>query len=282
MKKTGSKKRRTVTWGVVAVLVLLGLLLMGPVLAPQDPELIDLANRLQGPSAAHWLGTDNLGRDIWSRVLAGAQVTVGLSLLALGLSILVGVPLGLLSGWLGGRLDWAVMRVVDAFIALPDYIVAIVLSGLLGPGFVNMLIAILAVKWVGYTRLVRGLVMQEKTRDYLMVSTLAGSPTGRTLRRHMVPHVVGPTLALATMDIGKVILLVASLSFIGMGVQPPSPEWGAMLNDGRAYFAQAPELMIVPGVAIFVVVAAASWLGDQLIKRYTVDTADERIAHVTA
>lgn len=273
---------RRLPWGVFAVLAVLGLLMLGPVLAPHSPEAVDLSQRLHGPSAQHWLGTDNLGRDLLSRVLTGAQITVGLSLLALALSILIGVPLGLLSGWIGGRFDWAVMRVVDTFIALPDYIVAIILSGLLGPGFVNMLIAILVVKWVGYTRLTRSLVMQEKHRDYLMISTLAGGSTGRVLRQHMVPHIVGPTLALATMDIGKVILLVASLSFIGMGVQPPSPEWGAMLNDGRAYFAQAPQLMIIPGLAIFVVVALASWLGDQLMKRHTISADDERIAHVLA
>ena len=275
-------KLRKINWGVAAVLLLLGVLMIGPLLAPQDPELVDLAVRLQGPSSAHLLGTDNLGRDILSRVLTGAQVTVGLSLLALSLAILIGVPLGLVSGWIGGRFDWVIMRIVDTFIALPDYIVAIVLSGLLGPGFVNMLIAILAVKWVGYTRLVRSLVLQEKTRDYLMISKLAGGSNSRILRQHMVPHIVGPTLALATMDIGKVILLVASLSFIGMGVQPPSPEWGAMLNDGRAYFAQAPELMVIPGLAIFIVVASASWLGDQLMKRFTISPEDERMTSVLA
>ncbi|MFT3875813.1 MAG: ABC transporter permease subunit [Propioniciclava sp.] len=274
--------KRRIPWGVVAAAVFLALLMLGPLLAPHDPELVDLASRLRPSSSEHWLGTDNLGRDLLSRVLTGAQVTVGLSLLALALSILVGVPLGLLSGWIGGRFDWAVMRVVDTFIALPDYIVAIILSGLLGPGFVNMLVAILVVKWVGYTRLTRSLVMQEKSRDYLMISKLAGGSTWRILRQHMVPHIVGPTLALATMDIGKVILLVASLSFIGMGVQPPSPEWGAMLNDGRAYFAQAPQLMIIPGLAIFLVVALASWLGDQLMKRYTISAEDERLTNVLA
>ncbi|HMR49862.1 MAG TPA: ABC transporter permease subunit [Arachnia sp.] len=273
---------RKTPWGAIAVIALLGIVLAGPFLAPHDPELVDLANRLAGPSSSHWLGTDNLGRDILSRVLTGAQVTVGLSLLALALAILIGVPLGLLSGWAGGRFDWFTMRIVDTFIALPDYIVAIILSGLLGPGFVNMLIAILVVKWVGYTRLTRSLVMQEKTRDYLMISKLAGARPRRILRQHMIPHIVGPTLALATMDIGKVILLVASLSFIGMGVQPPSPEWGAMLNDGRAYFAQAPQLMVIPGLAIFVVVALATWLGDQLMKRYAIGAEDERMAHAAA
>ncbi|MEZ5084888.1 MAG: ABC transporter permease subunit [Tessaracoccus sp.] len=275
-------KKTTTRWGVIGTLIILAVLMLGPVLAPQNPELVDLPNRLAGLSGAHWLGTDNLGRDILSRILTGAQVTVGLSLLALGLSILIGVPLGLISGWVGGRFDWFMMRIVDTFIALPDYIVAIILSGLLGPGFVNMLIAILVVKWVGYTRLTRSLVMQEKTRDYLMISKLAGARPRRVLRQHMIPHIVGPTLALATMDIGKVILLVASLSFIGMGVQPPSPEWGAMLNDGRMYFAEAPQLMIIPGLAIFIVVALATWLGDQLMKRYSLSAEDERLANATA
>lgn len=275
-------KNRKISWGLLGVLAILTLAMLGPLLAPQDPELVDLPNRMAGISGSHWLGTDNLGRDLLSRVLTGARVTVGLSLLALALSILIGVPLGLLSGWIGGRFDWFIMRVVDTFLALPDYIVAIILSGLLGPGFTNMLIAILVVKWVSYTRITRSLVMQEKTRDYLMISKLAGARPRRILRQHMVPHIVGPTLALATMDVGKVILLVASLSFIGMGVQPPSPEWGAMLNDGRAYFAQAPQLMIVPGLAIFIVVALATWLGDRLSKRYSINPEDERLANVTA
>lgn len=275
-------KTRKIPWGAIAAIAVLGVAMVGPLLAPHDPELVDLPNRLAGPSGTKWLGTDNLGRDILSRVLTGAQVTVGLSLLALALAILIGVPLGLLSGWAGGRFDWFMMRVVDTFIALPDYIVAIILSGLLGPGFVNMLIAILVVKWVGYTRLTRSLVLQEKTRDYLMISKLAGARPARILRQHMIPHIVGPTLALATMDIGKVILLVASLSFIGMGVQPPSPEWGAMLNDGRAYFAQAPQLMVIPGLAIFIVVGLATWLGDQLMRRYTISAEDERMTHAAA
>lgn len=273
---------RRIPLDIVAVLAVLGLLLLGPWLAPCNPELVNLDIRLQSPTAAHWLGTDQLGRDIFSRILAGAQVTVGLSVLALALSILIGVPLGLISGWLGGKVDWLCMRVVDAFIALPDYVVAIILSGLLGPGFTNLLIAIVVVKWVSYTRLVRSLVMQEKSMDYLMVSTLSGASTRRILTRHMIPHTVGPVLALATLDVGKVILLVASLSFIGMGVQPPSPEWGAMLNDGRGYFTQTPQLMLVPGVAIFAVVVMLHWLGDQLMKRYSLETTDEKVAHVAA
>ena len=255
---------------MIAVAVFLVLLIIGPWIAPQDPNLTATADKLQGPSTAHWLGTDDLGRDVFSRILTGGLTTVGLSALALGISILIGVPLGLLSGYLGGRTDWALMRAVDIFLALPEYIVAMIIAGLMGQGFGNLLLAILIIKWVGYTRLARSVVMQEKAKDYLMVSTISGASTLSIMRRHLLPHIVGPVMALATVDIGKVILLVASLSYLGLGVQLPSAEWGAMLNEAQMFFTQAPHLMVAPGLAIFLVVCAANWLGDQLQILYAI------------
>lgn len=255
---------------MIAVAVFLVLLIIGPWIAPQDPNLTATADKLQGPSAAHWFGTDDLGRDVFSRILTGGLTTVGLSALALGISILIGVPLGLLSGYLGGRTDWALMRAVDIFLALPEYIVAMIIAGLMGQGFGNLLLAILIIKWVGYTRLTRSVVMQEKAKDYLMVSTISGTSTFSIMRRHLLPHIVGPVMALATVDIGKVILLVASLSYLGLGVQLPSAEWGAMLNEAQTFFTQAPHLMLAPGLAIFLVVCAANWLGDQLQSLYAI------------
>ena len=255
---------------MILLAVFLVLLIIGPWIAPQDPNLTATADRLQGPSFAHWFGTDHLGRDVFSRILTGGLTTVGLSALALGLSILIGIPLGLLAGYLGGRTDWALMRVVDIFLALPEYIVAMVIVGLIGPGFQNLLLAILVVKWVSYTRLARSVVMQEKAKDYLMVSTISGASTVSIMRRHLLPHIVGPVMALATVDIGKVILLVASLSYLGLGVQLPSAEWGAMLNEAQMFFTQAPHLMVAPGLAIFLVVCAANWLGDQLQSLYAI------------
>lgn len=255
---------------MIAVAVFLVLLIIGPWIAPQDPNLTATADKLQGPSAAHWFGTDDLGRDVFSRILTGGLTTVGLSALALGISILIGVPLGLLSGYLGGRTDWALMRAVDIFLALPEYIVAMIIAGLMGQGFGNLLLAILIIKWVGYTRLARSVVMQEKAKDYLMVSTISGASTLSIMRRHLLPHIVGPVMALATVDIGKVILLVASLSYLGLGVQLPSAEWGAMLNEAQTFFTQAPHLMVAPGLAIFLVVCAANWLGDQLQSLYAI------------
>ncbi|WP_378952698.1 nickel transporter permease [Pelosinus sp. sgz500959] len=240
-----------------------------------DPNVVDLSIRLQVPSWDHWLGTDQLGRDQLSRILTGGQTTVGISLLALALAILVGVPIGLFAGYWGGRVDWALMRLVDAFMAFPEYIVAIVISGLLGSGFFNLLFAILIVKWVGYARLVRSVVFQEKSKDYLLVAKISGAGSCATLWRHLIPHVIGPVLALATLDIGKVILLVASLSYIGLGIQPPHPEWGSMLNEGRAYFARDSYLMIVPGVAIFLVVFVMNILGNRLVEKFGSDRREE-------
>lgn len=267
---------------MIAVAVFLVLLIIGPWIAPQDPNLTATADKLQGPSAAHWFGTDDLGRDVFSRILTGGLTTVGLSALALGISILIGVPLGLLSGYLGGRTDWALMRAVDIFLALPEYIVAMIIAGLMGQGFGNLLLAILIIKWVGYTRLTRSVVMQEKAKDYLMVSTISGASTLSIMRRHLLPHIVGPVMALATVDIGKVILLVASLSYLGLGVQLPSAEWGAMLNEAQTFFTQAPHLMLAPGLAIFLVVCAANWLGDQLQSLYAISGERKEETGVTS
>ena len=267
---------------MIAVAVFLVLLIIGPWIAPQDPNLTATADKLQGPSAAHWFGTDDLGRDVFSRILTGGLTTVGLSALALGISILIGVPLGLLSGYLGGRTDWALMRAVDIFLALPEYIVAMIIAGLMGQGFGNLLLAILIIKWVGYTRLARSVVMQEKAKDYLMVSTISGASTVSIMRRHLLPHIVGPVMALATVDIGKVILLVASLSYLGLGVQLPTAEWGAMLNEAQMFFTQAPHLMLAPGLAIFLVVCSANWLGDQLQSLYAISGERKEETGVTA
>jgi peptide/nickel transport system permease protein len=256
------------------VMSLMGLffiiLLLAPFMAPFDPGHVNMDERLKGISAEHLLGTDHLGRDVFSRILAGAQITVGTSLLVLAISLCIGVPIGLLSGYLGGRIDRLFMRMVDAFMAFPDYIVAIVLSGLLGPGMLNLIFAIVVVKWVGYARLARSTVLSEKQKDYIAMAKINGLGSIQILRRHMMPHVVGNVMVLATLDVGKVILMIASLSYIGLGAQPPAPEWGAMLNEGKAFFYNAPHLMVIPGLAIMMVVLISNLLGDFLRDRFDV------------
>ena len=267
-------------WGMILTVTILVLVIVDPSIAPYDPIAVDLNNALQGPSAAHLVGTDQLGRDVFSRLLTGGQTTVGISLAALVLSMIVGVPIGLFAGYLGKYVDWILMRTSDTFMALPEYIVAIVITGLLGPGYVNLLIAILLVKWVGYARLARSVVLQEKTQDYLQAARISGSSVFRMLRQHFLPHVVGPVMALATLDLGKVVLLVASLSFLGLGVPQPSPEWGSMLSEGRTYFAETSLLMFAPGMAILIVVLATNLVGDKLTEKFSGTQGTEEVIDV--
>ncbi|MEK5504732.1 nickel transporter permease [Paenibacillus sp. SEL3] len=271
-----TRTRLSKTWIVsLSILLILSAITVVPFLVPQDPYRIQMGNRLQSISATHWLGTDHLGRDVLSRVIAGLRTTVGTSLLILAVSLVVGVPLGLFSGFIGGWMDRVFKRVVDAFMTLPDYIFAIVLSGLLGPGLVNLIFAVTAVKWVGYARLVRSTVLAEKQKDYISLSILAGTSSLRIVMRHILPHAIGNVLVLATLDVGKIILMIASLSFLGLGPQPPIPEWGTMLNEGRAYFQMAPHLMLVPGIAVVLTVLLANVFGDKLRDRYDVKTRTE-------
>ncbi|MCY7912703.1 nickel transporter permease [Bacillus haynesii] len=256
--------------GLWFVLLFSAALFTVPFFLPFDPLRTDMTNRLQPISVQHWLGTDHLGRDIFSRMLAGAKATVGTALAAILISVFIGVPVGLVSGFFGGRLDRMIMRIVDAVMAFPDYIVAIVLSGLLGPGLMNLILAVVAVKWVGYARLVRSTVFSEKQKDYIALAELTGLSSGAILKKHLLPHVLGNVSVLATLDIGKTVLMIAALSYIGLGAQPPYPEWGAMLNDGKHYFLHAPQLMVIPGLAIMFIVLLSNLYGDRLRDRFDV------------
>nr|WP_082096967.1 nickel transporter permease [Paenibacillus wulumuqiensis] len=235
-----------------------------------DPNTTDLGDRLQEMSMLHPLGTDHLGRDVLTRLLLGGQQTLGYSLLALGAALLIGIPFGLISGYSRGWIDRIFMRIADAFLSFPDTIVAIVLSGLLGAGIGNLVLAIVVVKWVNYARLVRSTVLSEAQKDYVQIARTNGLSPAKIMRKHLLPHVIGHVLVLASLDLGKIILLISAFSYIGLGAQPPTPEWGAMLNDSRPYFQSRPELMIYPGLAIMSVVLLANMLGDYLRDRFDV------------
>lgn len=235
-----------------------------------DPNTTDLGDRLQEMSMLHPLGTDHLGRDVLTRLLLGGQQTLGYSLLALGAALLIGIPFGLISGYRRGWVDRIFMRIADSFLSFPDTIVAIVLSGLLGAGIGNLVLAIVVVKWVNYARLVRSTVLSEAQKDYVQIARTNGLSPATIMRRHLLPHVLGHVLVLASLDLGKIILLISAFSYIGLGAQPPTPEWGAMLNDSRPYFQSRPELMIYPGLAIVSVVLLANMLGDYLRDRFDV------------
>ncbi|WP_404810042.1 nickel transporter permease [Metabacillus halosaccharovorans] len=249
---------------LLAIFMILGVTIYTFLYLKHDPFLTNLDGRLLGISLQHPLGTDQLGRDVLTRLLLGGQQTIGYSLLALVVALIIGVPFGLISGYKRGIADKIFMRIADGFLSFPDTIVAIVLSGLMGPGIGNLVLAIVFVKWVSYARLVRSTVLSESQKEYVLIAKINGLSSWKIMRKHLFPHIVGHVLVLASLDLGKIILLISAFSYIGLGVQPPTPEWGSMLNDSRSYFQSRPELMVYPGLAIVLVVLLTNMLGDYL------------------
>jgi peptide/nickel transport system permease protein len=235
-----------------------------------DPTLINLDARLQGWSLQHPLGTDHLGRDVLTRLLLGGQQTIGYSLLALLVALCIGISVGLIAGYKRGWVDKLFMRNADGFLAFPDTIAAIIISGLLGPGIGNLVLAIVFVKWVNYARLVRSTVLSEAQKDYVLIARTNRLSSNTIMRKHLFPHIAGHVFVLASIDLGKIILLISTYSYIGLGAQPPDPEWGAMLNDSRPYFQLMPELMVYPGMAIVITVFITNMLGDYLRDHFDV------------
>lgn len=248
--------------GFLAMIILITL--TGPFIIPNDPYTANMSERLAEPSLTYPLGTDHMGRCIFSRIIIGSQTTLGITGLVVATVIGIGIPVGLVTGYIGGRIDSVVMRLADGLLALPEFILAIAIAGFLGPSLTNLMISIVFVKWIGYTRVVRGIVISERNKDYVSAAFVSGSSHFKIIRRHMLPQIISPVLVLAALDIGKVILIISSLSYLGLGAQPPAPEWGAMLNDGRPYFQTTPELMIYPGLAIFFVVISLNLIGEGL------------------
>jgi peptide/nickel transport system permease protein len=256
-------------WLVIAV--------FAPLLAPHDP-LAQNFTPFQHPGLSHLFGTDELGRDVLSRVLYGARLSVPLALLLVGISALIGGAVGALAGYLGGVVDGVVMRAADLVFAFPAIILAMVTTAALGPGVRNAVVALIVVSWPSYSRVVRGLVMQVGRSDYVLSARLLGSSARRALVRDVLPNVVGPVLVLATLDLGNAILLLSGLSFLGLGAQPPTPEWGAGVAEGTQYF-QYWWIGTFPGLAIFTAVLAFNFLGDSLRDFFDPQTAwggDER------
>jgi peptide/nickel transport system permease protein len=250
--------------GVFFLVVIVLMTFIGPFLVPNDPYTANMTDRLLSPNATYPLGTDHMGRCIFSRLVTGAQTTLGITALVIATVILIGIPIGLVSGYIGGRLDTLIMRIADGLLALPEFILAIAIAGFLGPSLMNLMISVVLVKWISYTRVVRGIVLSEREKEYVLAAKVGGSSTWKIIIRHLLPQILSPVMILAALDVGKVILIISSLSYIGLGAQPPAPEWGAMLNDGRPYFQTLPQLMIYPGLAIFIVVLSCNLIAEGL------------------
>ena len=258
---------------IVAVAVLMAL--VGPLLVPFDPATQLLALRLEGPTSTHWFGLDELGRDILARVLAGARISLMVGLVVVGVSASVGTVLGAIAGYFGGRLDEIVSRLIDILLAFPGLLLAFALVAVLGPSLTNVVLALSVIGWVGYARLVRGQSLRVRELEYVLGARASGATTPRILMRHVIPAVLPAVSVQATLGMGGAILSEAALSFLGLGVQPPTPSWGTMLSYGRAHLLDAPHVTIFPGLAIAVLVAGFNFLGDGLRDRLDPKSREE-------
>ena len=238
--------------------------LLAPWLLPWDAATQDLPNRLQGPTWTHWFGLDELGRDILARVLLGARVSLIVGLVVVGVSSLVGMAVGAISGYYGGPTDQIIGRVMDVLMAFPGMLLAIALVAVLGPSLVNVVLALAVIGWVGYARLVRGQVLRAREFEYVTAARALGAGTLRILARHVLPTALPPLLVQATLGMAGAILSEAALSFLGLGVQPPTPSWGTMINGGRVHLLDAPHLTVFPGLFLAIVVLGFNFLGDGL------------------
>ena len=237
---------------------------MAPWIAPYDPAAPDYVNVLQGPSAAHWAGTDTYGRDIFSRIIWGARISLTVGFLSVSLGALGGVGLGIVAGYYGGWTDSAVMRLCDLLLAFPGILLAIAVIAILGPGITNVIYAVAIFSIPVFARLARGTTLQLKRAVYVDAARAVGVGDGTIMLRHILPGTLPNVIVYFSMCIGTSILTAAALSFIGLGAQPPSPEWGAMLADGRTYMGVADHLTLFPGLAIFLTVLGFNLLGDGL------------------
>jgi peptide/nickel transport system permease protein len=247
---------------IVAIAVLAAV--VGPLIAPFDPANQELALRLSGPTSTHWFGLDELGRDIFARVLVGARISLLVGLVVVGVSSTIGIALGSVAGYFGGAIDEAISRVIDILLAFPGLLLAIALVAVLGPNLTNVVLALSVIGWVGYARLVRGQVLRARELDFVQAAKALGASTPRILARHVIPTTLPAVSVQVTLGMGGAILAEAALSFLGLGVQPPTPSWGTMLNYGRGHLLDAPHLTIFPGLAIAILVLGFNFLGDGL------------------
>ena len=253
------------TSGLILTVSLIVVALAAPLIAPADPFQQDTARRLEAPSNDHPLGLDDLGRDVLSRVVWGARVSLRVGFSVVIIASLVGVTLGAMAGYFGGIIDLIVMRLCDILLAFPGILLAIALVAVLGPSLNNVVLALATIGWVGYARLVRGQVLKVREMEYVTAARALGARSLRVIIRHVLPNVINPVIVMATLGLAGAILSEAALSFLGLGVQPPTPSWGAMLTAGRRYLGLANHLAVFPGAAIMLAVMGLNFLGDGLI-----------------
>ena len=258
------RRRRSAMFGLAVVIGFIALALFAAWLAPQDPIATSWGAIRKPPTAEHWFGTDEIGRDVFARVIWGTQASMLAGVVSVSISLMLGVPIGLAAGFLGGWVDAAISRLIDAFLACPFLILAIALAAFLGPSLTNAMIAIGVSATPIFARLTRGAVIHVKVEDYIEAARALGASPLRQALRHVLPNIAAPLIVQATLAIAAAVIAEASLSFLGLGQQPPAPSWGSMLNTAKNYVDQAPWMAIWPGLSIFLLVLAFNLLGDGL------------------
>ncbi len=258
------KKHKKISFVIVLSIAILTILfaIIAPLFAPNDPLVTDFLSILQEPSDEYPLGTDQVGRCIYSRILHGGKVSLGMTFLLLILIFILGVIIGIVAGMADGIIDAIIMRISDIVLSFPGIVFAIAIVGILGPGMLNTIVALSVIWWTKYARLTRILVIEVKNREYINAGIIAGAGKFKLITHYIIPNIISPLVVQLALDIGGMMLTLSGLSFLGLGVQPPTPEWGNMLSEGRAYLQTAPWLLIYPGLAIFIVVAIFNILGD--------------------
>jgi len=240
--------------------------LLAPLIVPFPHDTVEthIKDRFHSPSLKYFFGTDELGRDVFSRVLTGTRISLQVGVIAIGIALLIGVPLGVVAGYAGGALDEVIMRITDVFLSFPPLLLAMAISTLLGPNLTNAMIAIAIAWWPWYTRLLRSEAISVRERDYVQAAKAMGASRGKIVFKHVLPNCLTPIIIQASMDFGSIILTSAALSFLGLGAQPPTPEWGLMVSTGRTFFLTNWWIVTFPGLAIFVTVLSFNLVGDGL------------------
>lgn len=258
------KRNKLAIAGTIFIIALFIVAAFAPLIAPYSPFKTDFFRTLEGPSAEHWLGTDDLGRDVFSRLLYGARISITIGFISVAIGLIVGVPIGAVSGYYGGKIDMFVQRLVDIMMAFPGMLLAIIIVAVMGVGLVNAMIAVGIVSIPTYIRLVRGSVLSIKNREFVQAAKAIGVRESVIIFKHILPHCLAPIIVQSSLQIGVAILWAAGLGFLGLGAQAPTPEWGAMLSQGRGYIRTAHHVTTYPGIAIMLSVLGFNLLGDGL------------------
>lgn len=259
-------------FGAIVILVMVVTAIFAPVIAPYPYDRVDLPQMLKAPSSEHWFGTDEFGRDIFSRIVYGARISLEVSLIAIGIAMIIGIVLGALAGYYGGVVDSIITGITDIVYSFPVSLLAIALVASLGPSLSNTILAIALVSWAGYTRIVRGQFLSLREQEFIEAAKVLGMNDIRIICKHMLPNALAPVIVLTTMEMPKAIIIESSLSFLGLGAQPPTPSWGSIISSGRSYIMEAPWISFFPGLMIMLLVLGFNLFGDALR-----DTLDPRL-----